>query len=166
MGMLGKSDSPFSVLIDAALVCVMACSIIFVYIFISIGLAYGLATLVGIWYIDAYLKGAFEYPNETLFADLSFAAFIFFVGQNGAQILSTLSGKNETTITAEVLVTPFIIGLGIAWLGNLRLCRGLIYPEKYSMSPQDIRIAWGLSFGIALISIIVALLPRILELPW
>lgn len=162
--MAKKSKRTTDLLIDALLVFIIASGIVITYMFLSANLAYGLATLVGIWYIDAYLKKSFEYPTETLFADLSFAAFIFFGGQRGTDIISKLPSSTGTQLAPEIQVMPIAIGLCIAWLGNLRLCRGLLFPNKYLKSPDHVRYVWSISFCFAFISIIAALLPQILEL--
>lgn len=159
-----QSNKTLDIVIDALLVVAIVLGIILTYLFLSMNLAYGLAMLVGIWYIDAYLKKSFEYPNETLFADLSFAAFMFFVGQKGLEILSKNQGATSSTLTAETQVMPIIIGLCITWLGNLRLCRGLVHPDRYLKTPSQLPYIWTISFLFACISIFAALLPQILEL--
>jgi hypothetical protein len=161
--MTTKSKKTLDIFIDAFLVIIIASGIILTYIFLSANLAYGLAMLIGVWFIDAYLKKSFEYPNETLFADLSFAALFFFGGQKGVDILSQLPGYYSSQIVPENPILPIIIGLGIAWLGNLRLCRGLLHPEKFLKSRDHIPYVWAFSFVFSLISIAAALLPQILE---
>ncbi len=133
-----------NLIVDAGLVCIFATRLILIYLLLSPHLAYGLALLIGIWYIDAYLKKSFEYPNETLFADLSFAAFVFFAGQRSDSILS-ITSTVENLREPVVRVFPITLGLCILWLGNLRLCRGLIYPDKYLQSREHVRYVWTIS---------------------
>jgi len=156
---INKSTS--SILIDAVLVLFIAVGIIVTCVFLSTQLAYGLAVIVGIWFIDAYLKKSFDYPNEALFADLSFAAFIFFGGQNSNDIMN-LTQTTSINSTHEYQLLPIVIGLCILWLGNLRLCRGLFFPKKYLKSLNHVPIVWTISLLFAFISTAAALIPQIL----
>jgi hypothetical protein len=160
--MANSIDQNRNLYIEAFLALVTASGIIFTYFFFSINLAYGLAMLLGLWYIDAYLKNSFEYPNESLFADLSFASFIYFIGQKSVGLLLSVPGNTGQSIIVDNQIIPIIIGLYIVWLGNLRLCRALIKPELYTnVNVTTIKI---LSCVIALFSMIIALLPQIIEL--
>jgi hypothetical protein len=162
--MPSQSKSTLNIIVDVLLVFAITLGIILTYIFISANLAFSLSTLVGVWYIDGYLKKSFEYPNETLFADLSFASLIFFIGQKSVGELLVLPEKSGSLSNLEYQVLPIAIGLCILWLGNLRLCRGLVYPRRYLNSLNHIPYVWFLSFFFAISSTSLALLPQILNL--
>ena len=78
-------------------------------------------SLVGVWLLDGFLKEKFSIDNETLFADLSFAAFIF----SGSQVITEIgryqSNDKYVDYLLKLCVLTFI--LFFIWILNLSLFR-------------------------------------------
>ena len=152
--------------IDIALLCIFlvifACGFFFFELYVS----RAFLLLVGIWFIDFYLKRLLPFDNITLFADLSFAALVFAIGQ-GISLIDLKSEKItlETDYASQLLFTTFI--LFVLWLMNLGMCD---YISKTRLNaPQDesptfsYGIAWFTSFFIALLSVAVIIILQIIE---
>jgi len=121
-----------------------------------------LVLLVGVWVVDGYLKKSHGFTTETLFADLSFASFISVGSQTVTMIAKSASPATTSSSVIELGVIAFILGL--MWLGNLTMCRGLS-PSLQASQPQRQRASiWVASIAFGVISTSVALIPQVIGL--
>jgi hypothetical protein len=119
--------------------------------------------LVGVWVVDGFLKKTYGFTGETLFADLSFSAFIFAGSQTvGAIAANASTGQNAAAIT-RLGVISFILSL--IWLGNLRMCRGLTPTQSTTReATRHYQTLWVVSLVFGAISTSIALLPQVIGL--
>lgn len=130
--------------------------IVLFYFFGPLSVSIALTLLVGVWFIDVFLKYRFEIDIQTIFADLSFASLILIGGQI-IEILQpqSLSGSKVTNVQDIVV---FTVVLAIIWLGNLSACSYLSKPNFPGY------IAMTISIMLSLFSIGLALMPYYLGL--
>lgn len=99
-----------------------------------------LVLLPGVWVLDLYLKEILGFGNETVFADLSFAALMFVssqgIGLIAAHPLSNLDGAS----LVQLFIITFI--LLILWIGNLSFCRPRT--DKTLKEPDKIKTRHGM----------------------
>lgn len=114
--------------------------------------ALALVILPGVWMIDGLLKYLLKFSNETLFADLSFAALIYSASRASGGL-----DRDTSLIFVSLLL----------WLGNLSACRGLNDRQVINAGPraqnrQARNWIMGFSVLLALLSVGVALVPLLL----
>lgn len=149
--------------IDIALLWIILLIFTLGFFFFELYLSRAFLLLVGIWFIDFYLKRLLQFDNITLFADLSFSALVFAIGQ-GISLIDLKSEKItiEIDYVSQLLFTTFM--LFVLWLINLGMCD---YISKNA--PQDesatfsYGVAWFTSFFIALLSVCVIIILQIIE---
>jgi len=107
--------------------------------------------LIGIWWLDVYLKRIYEYYNTTAFADLSFACVVF-AGSQGIAWVRGADIHDLSTNSVAQIVTITIM-LVILWLGNLSVCRGLFGNSRNAQVLYRTRLIWAVSFLFAALSV-------------
>lgn len=114
----GLKDFLFEILFGLAPVILIVCALIWDQ---SIGLT--LLLLLGAWIINTLLKKGFGHSVKALFADLSFASFIFVCTRKlplpGATALNVQGGNPILPPALMVLI------LAVFWLVNLKICGGI-----------------------------------------
>ena len=129
-----------------------------VYRNFSLDITIALIFILGAWAIDNYLKNRFHLKDYSGYADLSFAALIFMGGHEVERISNFTDVGNEIILSIGV----FCFLLTILWIWNLGVSQyrvvGNRNPEK------DRKIAIYQSIGLAILSVIFALLPFYLGL--
>lgn len=146
------TQNPESNIIDAFLALSIIAGLVTFYFLFPLNLTFVLILLVGVWWLDAYVKRMLRYENSTAFADLSFSALIFLGTQS---INLAKSGINPTSVdNAITKVLVFTAITGFIWLGNLSTCGGL---NHQSNLPWQRVLIWFLSLLFAILSVIFAL---------
>jgi len=116
-----------------------------------------LVFLFGVWVLDGMIKKSYNLGIKTIFADFSFAAFVF-VSSRSVSIVSNMSSMSvHTNSLPQIFVVVFI--LLILWLGNLLVCRG--FANGTTKSQPGV---WFISIVFALLSACGALIPQTLGL--
>lgn len=79
---------------------------------------FALITIVGAWLLDAFTKHTYNIVNQTLFADLSFAALVF----AGGYVITLLmvTENHNINVILEWVVALFLLLL--VWRGNIYVC--------------------------------------------
>jgi hypothetical protein len=103
--------------------------------------------LIGAWFLDGFIKHALGLANETLFADLSFAAFVL----TGGRSLTLISVKNldQDELVKIGVITFFLL---LFWLGNLSSCKSFAQSSKEGEKPNPSAI-WSVSIFFAILSV-------------
>ena len=96
-------------------------------------IALTVALLVFSWSFDAFMKRVLGLGTESMFADLSFASFMF-VGSYG---ISTFSINTATTMvrgSSIVQLALITAAFGGGWFINLTICRGFKNLQGWQLS--------------------------------
>jgi len=110
--------------------------------------------LIIIWMFDIYLKRVNRINNSTLFADLSFSAFVFFVGRG----FDFIFGRASMNSSQEAFqLTMMIVLLFVFWLINLGICG---YLERQAATNTAKCACLIFSSIIASASIFIVLIPQ------
>jgi len=131
-------------LIDAGLVLFIVLAFVYAFFRFELEITLSLVLLVGVWWIDTYLKRIYKYYNTTAFADLSFACLVF-VGSQGISWVRALD-INKISSDSIARITIVSILLGFLWLGNLSICRGLFENSRNAEVQHRALLIWITSF--------------------
>lgn len=98
--------------------------------------------LLGVWFLDCYLKTKSRFDNDTAFADLSFAVISFIAGR----IIEFISTYNLNYLENPRLNNLLIYGIALffVWIANLEICKKSKLCDPYK------RINWHRNFSVLL----------------
>jgi hypothetical protein len=152
-----------SYFLDFFLVLVIVLAFAALLLWVRLDITLTLVLLVGVWILDGYIKKTYCLGNETVFADLSFSALIF-VGSQGVGLI-TISPPIplDRTSFARLAIVTFV--LGILWIGNLSVCRGLTETRARGSESAGARFwIWSASLVLAILSTCSALISQVVGL--
>lgn len=111
--------------------------------------------------LDVHMKRVYKFDNITLFADLSFAAFVFSVGRAVSLISVDLNSNFQQDILLNLFV--FLFMLLLLWLANLYNCNNIVEVRSASSKGKhDELVVWLISATLAFLSTATLLIPQII----
>lgn len=111
--------------IDIIIILLVTFFFVFTLTFFELYIAVILFLLMGVWLLDVLIKRSLNFDNITLFADLSFSALVFAIGQ-GVSLIDLTSEEimiNPTFVTELILIIFILV---FFWIMNLRMCNYII----------------------------------------
>lgn len=147
-------------LVEPVILLIMASTILMCFLFAHLEVAVTFVLLAGIWMLDVHMKRVYKFDNTTLFADLSFAAFVFSVGRAVSLISADSMSEFQQNMILKLFVIQFI--LLFLWLANLYNCKNIINVRTMSSKGKyDKLVVWLVSGVFAALSTATLVIPQI-----
>lgn len=132
-------------LVEPVILLMMVSTIFICFLFTNLDVVVTFILLAGIWMLDVHMKRVYKFDNITLFADLSFAAFVFSVGRAVSLISVDLNSKFQQDILLNLFVFSFMLLL--LWLANLYNCNNIVEVRSDSSKGKKVN-TMNLWFGL------------------